>query len=47
VLVESCDEAIGIENDNLKLEVKRLEQKIKCWKSKPKRNHLKTTIEIW
>jgi hypothetical protein len=25
VLVESCDEAIGKENDNLKLEVKRLE----------------------
>jgi hypothetical protein len=28
VLVESCDEAIGKENDNLKLEVKRLEQKV-------------------
>jgi hypothetical protein len=28
VLVESCDEAIGKENNNLKLEVKRLEQKV-------------------
>jgi chromosome segregation ATPase len=28
VIVESCDEAIGEENDNLKLEVKRLEQKV-------------------
>jgi hypothetical protein len=28
VLVESCDEAIGKENDNLNLEVKRLEQKV-------------------
>jgi hypothetical protein len=27
VLAESCDEAIGKENDNLKLEVKRVEQK--------------------
>jgi hypothetical protein len=28
-VVESCDEAIGKENDALKLEVKRLEQKVK------------------
>jgi hypothetical protein len=28
VLIESCDEAIGKENDNLKLEVKRLEQNV-------------------
>jgi hypothetical protein len=28
VLVESCDEAIDKENDNLKLEVERLEQKL-------------------
>jgi hypothetical protein len=28
VIVESCDEAIGKENNNLKLEVKRLEQKV-------------------
>jgi hypothetical protein len=28
VLVESCDEAIGKENGNLKLEVKKLEQKV-------------------
>jgi predicted nucleic acid-binding Zn-ribbon protein len=28
VLIESCDEAIGKENDNLKLEVNRLEQKV-------------------
>jgi regulator of replication initiation timing len=28
VLIESYDEAIGKENDSLKLEVKRLEQKI-------------------
>jgi hypothetical protein len=29
VLVESCDETIGKENDDLKLEVRRLEQKVK------------------
>jgi hypothetical protein len=29
IVVESCDEAIGKENDALKLEVKRLEQKVK------------------
>jgi hypothetical protein len=29
VIVESCDEAIGKENDDLKLEVRRLEQKVK------------------
>jgi protein involved in temperature-dependent protein secretion len=28
VLVESCDDTIGKENDNLKLDVKRLEQKL-------------------
>jgi transcriptional regulator with XRE-family HTH domain len=28
VLLETCDEAISRENDNLKLEVKRLEQKV-------------------
>jgi hypothetical protein len=28
VCVESCDEAIGQENDNLKLEVKWLDQKV-------------------
>jgi hypothetical protein len=28
VLVEFCDEAIDKENDNLKLEVERLEQKL-------------------
>jgi hypothetical protein len=28
VIVETCDEAIGKENDTLKLEVKRLEQKV-------------------
>jgi hypothetical protein len=46
VLVKSCVEAIGKENDNLKLEVKRLEQKVNVWRRKPKRNHLKITIEI-
>jgi hypothetical protein len=29
IIVESCDEAIDIENDALKLEVKRLEQKVR------------------
>jgi hypothetical protein len=29
IVVESCDEVIGKENDALKLEVKRLEQNIK------------------
>jgi hypothetical protein len=28
VLVESCDKSIGKENDNLQLEVKRVEQKV-------------------
>jgi hypothetical protein len=28
VLVESCDETISNENDDLRLEVKRLEQKV-------------------
>jgi hypothetical protein len=28
VILETCDEAIGKENDNLKLEVKRLNQKV-------------------
>jgi hypothetical protein len=36
VLVESCDEAIGKENDNLKLEVKRLEQKVNMLQKKAK-----------
>jgi polyribonucleotide nucleotidyltransferase len=36
VLVESCDEAIGKENDNLKLEVKRLEQEINMLEMKAK-----------
>jgi hypothetical protein len=47
VLVKSCVEAIGKENDNLKLEVKRLEQKVNVWRRKPKRNYLKITVEIW
>jgi hypothetical protein len=29
IIIESCDEAIGKENDALKLEVKRLEQKVR------------------
>jgi hypothetical protein len=36
VTVESCDEAIGKENDNLKLEVKRLEQKVNMLKKQVK-----------
>jgi hypothetical protein len=36
VLAESCDEAIGNENDNLKLEVKRLQQKINMLKKQSK-----------
>jgi hypothetical protein len=36
VLVESCDEAIGKENINLKLEVKRLEQKVNVLKKQAK-----------
>jgi hypothetical protein len=35
VLVESCDKTIGKENDNLKLEVKRLEQTVNMLRSKP------------
>jgi hypothetical protein len=35
-LVESCDEAIQKENDNLKLKVKRLEQKVNMLKKQAK-----------
>jgi predicted nuclease with TOPRIM domain len=34
--VDSCDDLIAKENDTLKLEVRRLEQKVKCWRSKLK-----------
>jgi hypothetical protein len=36
VIVESCDEGIGKENDTLKLEVKRHEQKVKVLKKQAK-----------
>jgi hypothetical protein len=36
VLVESCDEVIGKENDNLKLEVMRIEQKVNMLEKKAK-----------
>jgi hypothetical protein len=36
VIVESCDEAIAKENDDLKLEVKRLEQKVSMFKRQAK-----------
>jgi hypothetical protein len=36
VLVESCDEAIAKENDDLKLEVKRLEQKVSMFERQAK-----------
>jgi hypothetical protein len=47
VIVESCDEAIGKDNDSLKLKVKRLEQKVKILEKQVKANHLKITVEIW
>jgi hypothetical protein len=46
VIVESCDEAIGKENDHLKKEVKRLEFKVNKLRSKPRCNLLKITIAI-
>jgi hypothetical protein len=52
VFVESCDEAIGKENDNLKLEVKRLEQKVsvlekqvKAQPSQDNRRNMMTKLE--
>jgi hypothetical protein len=36
VLIESCDEAICKKNDNLKLEVKRLEQKVSVLEKRAK-----------
>jgi hypothetical protein len=36
VLVESYDEAIGKENDNLKLEVKRFQQKVNALEKQAK-----------
>jgi hypothetical protein len=36
VVVESCDEAIGKENNALKLEVKMLEQKVKMLEKQDK-----------
>jgi cell division protein FtsB len=36
VLVETCDEAIGKENDHLKSQVKRLELEVKKLKKQPK-----------
>jgi hypothetical protein len=52
VLVESCDEAIGKENDKLKLEAKRLEQKVnrlekeaKAQPSKDNRRNMMNKLE--
>jgi cell division protein FtsB len=39
VLVESCDEAIGKENDHLKSEVKRLELEVNKLKKQDKVQH--------
>jgi cell division protein FtsB len=48
VLVESYDEAIGKENDKLKLEVKRLEQKIsmleKQGKAQPSQDNYRNMV---
>jgi hypothetical protein len=48
VLVESCDEAIGRENDNLRLEVMRLEQKVsvleKHAKAQPSQDNRRTMV---
>jgi hypothetical protein len=48
VLVESCDEAIDKENDNLKLEVERLEQKLsvleKWGKSQPSQDNRRNMV---
>jgi hypothetical protein len=47
-LVESCDKAIGKENDNLKLEVKRFEQKVnmleKQVKSQPSQDNHRNMV---
>jgi regulator of replication initiation timing len=49
VLVESCDEAIGKENDSLKLEVKRLKQKIsmleKQAKTQPSQDNRRNMVD--
>jgi transcriptional regulator with XRE-family HTH domain len=39
IVVESCNEAIGKENDALKLEVKRLEQKVRVLEKQVKAQH--------
>jgi hypothetical protein len=48
VIVKSCDEAIGKENDSLKLEVKRLEQKVnmleKQAKAQPSQDNRKNMV---
>jgi hypothetical protein len=48
VLVEFCDEAISKENDNLKLEVKRLEKKVnvleKEAKAQPSQNNRRNMV---
>jgi hypothetical protein len=48
VLVESCDDAISKENDNLKLEVKRFEQKVsmleKQAKVQPSQDNRRNTV---
>jgi UDP-glucose 6-dehydrogenase len=46
VLIESCDEVMGKENDNLRLEVNMVEQKVNMLKNKPMCNH-KINVEIW
>jgi hypothetical protein len=47
VIVESCDEAIGKKNDALKIEVKRLEQKVKVLEKQVKAQPYQDTVEIW
>jgi hypothetical protein len=45
VLVESCDDLIAKENDDLKQEVKRLQRDLYVLKGKGKCNPLKITVK--
>jgi uncharacterized protein Yka (UPF0111/DUF47 family) len=47
VLVETCDEAIGKENDHLKREVKNLELEVDKLKKQVMCNLLKITVAIY
>jgi cell division protein FtsB len=47
VLIETCDKAIGKENDHLKREAKKLELEVNKLKNESRSNLLKITISMW